>query len=337
MAATSRSRDARRPLVTVIVAVRNGARNLQRCIDSVSTQTLPNRELIVMDGGSTDGTVDILKANAATVGYWESEPDRGIFHAWNKAVARARGEWLCFLGADDYLWAPDTLEQFRPHLKAATPAHRVVYGPVASVAFSGETVAVIDQPWERARHRILVAMSIPHTGLYHHRTLFEEHGPFDEGFQQLGDYDFLLRELKNRPPLYVPGLIQAGYEEGGVSTRLSAGMRIVRERRRALVGNGIGVSVGRHAWMFVEEFGRLGLRRFLGERTMRRVQRGYRMLVQRGALKTKTPELSRFPHVRRSVHAGSQPHPTRAHRHRAIQPACRGGAKLQLRDIYESK
>ncbi len=293
MTAIRDQKTAARPLVTVVVAVRNGARNLQRCIDSVSTQTLPNRELIVMDGGSTDATVEILKANAAAVGYWESVPDRGIFHAWNKAVARARGEWLCFLGADDYLWAPDTLERFRPHLEAATPAHRVVYGAVASIALSGETIAIVDQPWEWARHRFFGAMSIPHTGMFHHRSLFEDHGPFDEGFQQLGDYDFLLRELKHRPPLYVPDLIQAGYEEGGVSTRLAAGLRIVRERRRALVGNGIRVSVGWTAWMYLEEFGRLGLRSVLGERTMRRVQHAYRVLVQRGVSRSQAPAKSR--------------------------------------------
>ena len=282
---TSRTRTAPRPLVTVVVAVRNGARNLQRCIDSVATQTLPNRELIVMDGGSTDGTAEILKANATTIGYWESEPDRGIFHAWNKAVARARGEWLCFLGADDYLWTPDTLEQFRPHLKAATPAHRVVYGALAVVARSGDMIAVIDQPWEYARRRFFTAMSIPHPGTFHHRSLFAEHGPFNESFRQAGDYDFLLREFKTHAPHYVADLIQAGYEEGGVTTRLSTALRGIRERRRALVDNGFSVSLVRAAWMYVEELGRVGLRRLFGEAAMRRVQRTYRTLVQCGQVR----------------------------------------------------
>ncbi|MCZ6859035.1 MAG: glycosyltransferase family 2 protein [Alphaproteobacteria bacterium] len=285
MTANRSSSKPKRPIVTVIVAVRNGARNLQRCIDSVAKQTLPNSELIVMDGGSTDRTVEILKANASAVGYWESVPDRGIFHAWNKAVARAQGEWLCFLGADDYLWAPDTLEQFRPHLKAATPAHRVVYGALAVVARSGETIAVIDQPWQYARRRFFVAMSIPHPGTFHHRSLFAEHGPFDESFRQAGDYDFLLREFKSHAPHYVAGLIQAGYEEGGVTTRLGTALRGIRERRRALVGNGIPVSPVRAAWMYAEDLGRAGLRSLLGEAAMRRVQRAYRALVQCGAVR----------------------------------------------------
>ncbi|MEJ2122312.1 MAG: glycosyltransferase family 2 protein [Alphaproteobacteria bacterium] len=272
------------PLVSVIVAARNGARNIQRCIDSVAGQTLPDRELIVMDGGSTDATPAILQAAGSAVDYWESVPDQGIYHAWNKAVARARGEWLCFLGADDYLWAPDTLEQFRAHLVAALPRHKVVYGTVAVVSRSGETVAFIVQPWEQARRRFFAAMSIPHPGTFHHRSLFVEHGPFDDRFCQAGDYDFLLREFRTRAPCYVPGLIQAGYEEGGVTTSLNAALRGVAERRRALVRNGIRPSRPSVIWMYVEDLGRVGLRSVFGEAAMRRVQRVYRSLAQRRAV-----------------------------------------------------
>ncbi len=67
------------PLISVIVAVYNGAKTLQHCIDSVANQAYPHKELIIMDGGSTDGTVDILEANDDRIGYWESKPDRGIY------------------------------------------------------------------------------------------------------------------------------------------------------------------------------------------------------------------------------------------------------------------
>jgi glycosyltransferase involved in cell wall biosynthesis len=270
-----------RPLVSIVVAVRNGGRRLQRCIDSVRTQTDPSHELIVMDGGSSDGTVDLLKANRDTVTYWESAPDRGIYHAWNKAVARARGQWICFLGAEDFLWQPDAIERWRPHLERALPDHSFVYGSLAVVSRRGETVSVIDQPWTQARHRFFTAMSVPHPGALHHRSLFDAHGPFDESFSIAADYDLLLRAFRERPPLYVPGIIQAGWEEGGITTRLSAGATIVRERRRALVKNGIRVPPTRAAWMYVEEFGRLALRRFLGETAMRRVQAIYRGWTQR--------------------------------------------------------
>lgn len=76
----------RKPLISVIVAVYNGEKTLQHCIDSVSNQAYPHKELIIIDGGSTDGTVDILRADNDKIAYWESEPDKGIYHAWNKAL-----------------------------------------------------------------------------------------------------------------------------------------------------------------------------------------------------------------------------------------------------------
>ena len=78
--------------VSIVVAVRNGAATVQRCIDSIASQTFAGREIIVIDGGSTDGTVEVLRLNASRLAYWVSEPDRGIYHAWNKALERASGE-----------------------------------------------------------------------------------------------------------------------------------------------------------------------------------------------------------------------------------------------------
>ena len=92
-----------RPLISIVVSVFNGADTLQQCIDSVTDQTYPAVELIVIDGGSTDGTREILLRNASKLAYWVSEPDRGIYHAWNKALVHAQGDWISFLGADDYL------------------------------------------------------------------------------------------------------------------------------------------------------------------------------------------------------------------------------------------
>ena len=132
-----------------------------------------------MDGGSTDGTQDIIKSFAGSIAYWESEADRGISDAWNKALKHVRRSWIHFLGADDYLWSPDVLEQLSPHLASARPQFRVVYGRVASVTERGELIVLQGVAWERARLRILKEMAIPHQGVMHHRSLFEVHGDFD--------------------------------------------------------------------------------------------------------------------------------------------------------------
>ena len=97
------------PSVSVIVAVFNRAATLQSCLDSIFAQTFQPLEIIVCDGGSNDGSREILASNRARLSYWQSQPDRGVPHAWNTALMHATGEWVCFLGADDRFAQPTTL------------------------------------------------------------------------------------------------------------------------------------------------------------------------------------------------------------------------------------
>ena len=257
--------SAAAPTISVIVAVFNGARTLRRCIESVMGQTYPHKEVIVIDGGSTDGTTDLLQRSASQLTHWESEPDRGIYHAWNKGLAHARGEWICFLGADDYLWAPDTLQRLAPTLAGASPLARLVYGEVAVVNERGGEMQRAGEDWRSAARRFRQIMCLPHTGLMHHRSLFEAHGPFDESFRIGGDYEFLLRELRDRDALFVPGLVVAGMGHGGVSSDPAGSLEMLREFRRAQRKHGL--PAGRH-WVaaIARAYLRVGLWRLLGRR-----------------------------------------------------------------------
>jgi len=222
-------------LITIIVAVLNGKKYLGRCIESISNQTYPYKELIIIDGGSTDGTVEILKENNDKITHWESRPDRGIYHAWNKALQYAHGEWICFLGADDFFWNKSVLDDLSPYLvKAANLGIRVVYGRNAVVDRNGHILKLVGKPWEKIRWLMPHGMPLPHPGLMHHHSLFEEHGLFDETFQIAGDYDLLLRELKKRDALHVRGLIVTGCQAGGISDSkpLFAHKEVERARRK---------------------------------------------------------------------------------------------------------
>lgn len=224
---------------SIIIAVRNGEGTLQRCLDSVAAQTWANRETIVVDGGSTDGTVEILRRNASRLAYWVSEPDRGICHAWNKGLAQARGDWVCFLGSDDFLWAPDTLERLAPALARAYPPVRVVYGQTALVNGDGAEMQRIGEDWLSAKERFAEIMCLPHTGLMHHRSLFAAHGEFDESFRIGGDYEMLLRELRAGEALFVPDLLVAGMRHGGLSSDPAGSLEMMREFRRAQLKQGL--------------------------------------------------------------------------------------------------
>lgn len=91
------------PLVSIIVVTYNAAPHLQNCIDSITGAHVPNIELLIFDGASTDKTVEIIEHNENNISYWQSERDSGIYNAMNKALDFAKGKWILFLGSDDKL------------------------------------------------------------------------------------------------------------------------------------------------------------------------------------------------------------------------------------------
>ncbi len=226
------------PKITIIVAVFNGAQTLRRCLDSIKAQTWQRTELIVMDGGSSDGTQSILETYSDIITYWESQPDRGIYHAWNKALARAAGDWICFLGADDYFWSPDVLERMAPHLALSANA-RLVYGQIAIVSDMGTLIRCEGQPWDKARASFQSVMTIPHPGLLHQASLFADKGRFDESFRITADYDLLLRELPMRPAVFVPNIVTVGVQRGGVSYSPATMPHMLRELARVRRKHGL--------------------------------------------------------------------------------------------------
>jgi len=92
------------PLVSIITVTLNAENFLERCIKSVLSQEYPNIQHIILDGGSTDGTINILNKYNDLLAFWKSEPDEGIYNAMNKAVRHAKGDWIVFIGSDDILF-----------------------------------------------------------------------------------------------------------------------------------------------------------------------------------------------------------------------------------------
>jgi glycosyltransferase involved in cell wall biosynthesis len=228
------------PLISVVVPVLDNRATLRRCLDSVLGQKGAGWELVVVDGGSTDGSLDILRAYGDRLPNWDSQVDGGVYPAFNRGVRKSKGEWIYFLGTDDWLWSEDVLQRMAPHLAAAYPEYRVVYGQINYVNQRGETLLQQGEPWPRFRRRFLQGHMIPHQAVFHHRKLFEEHGPFNEEFFRVaGDYEFVLRELAHRPALFVPGIVVAAYQYGGGSGVAENWLRVLRERRRAYALNGI--------------------------------------------------------------------------------------------------
>lgn len=112
-------------LISIILVTYNAEGFLQRCLDSIYGQRYPHIEIIVMDGGSTDGTAAILEGNTEKLAFWKSEKDSGIYEAMNKALDHARGQWIYFIGADDIL-----TPAFSQMAEALEDPHAIYYGSV---------------------------------------------------------------------------------------------------------------------------------------------------------------------------------------------------------------
>ena len=111
--------------ISVIMVTYNAAQTLQVALDTIFNQTYPDIELVVIDGSSTDGTVDILKANNDKIAFWKSEPDKGVYDAMNKAVTHISGDWVYFMGCDDEL-----LPEFSAMAAELTDPNAVYYANV---------------------------------------------------------------------------------------------------------------------------------------------------------------------------------------------------------------
>ena len=233
------------PYVSIVIAVRNGAATLETCLASVFDQRSTDWELVVIDGASTDGTTEILRHHDERIAFWVSEPDTGVYNAWNKALRHVRGRWVQFLGADDRLASPASLTAIERALREADGRYRVVYGTVRLVNGDRAAVATWGEPWSTIRRSFRRGMFIPHPGTFHHRSLFDQHGQFDESFRIGGDYEFLLRELLDAEALFVPELV-VEMGSGGLSTRPENQIALTVEGERARRLHGLGR--GRPEW-----------------------------------------------------------------------------------------
>ncbi len=268
------------PLFTIIVAVLNSKESLERCIESVSNQTYPHKELIIKDGGSDDGTVEILKNNNDKITYWESSPDSGIYNAWNTALKHAKGEWICFLGADDYFANNDTLNSVAEYFSVANSKNiKVVYGKVQLVDKSGKIVETRGQPWHQTKNTFLTGkMTIPNPGCFQNRDIFLNHGLFDESFKISGDYELLLRELKTNDALFVPNILTF-MGSAGISNSPSYLLLALREDLRALQKHGLAKL---NLWLAIKQLGLLmanGVSNIAGEKYARILLDIYRMIL----------------------------------------------------------
>lgn len=210
--------------ISIITINYNHKSGLQKTIDSVISQTCKDFEWIIIDGGSTDGSKELIEQYTDYITYWVSEPDRGIYNAMNKGILASHGDYLLFLNSGDCFFAPDVLTKTVPLLKGKDiyAGNELQEGRVINPDFS-----------TMENLFFTVTRCIPHQSMFFCRKLFTVYGLYREDITLISDWYFNNEViiLNNATIEKLPFIISS-FEGGGVSWLNS---KLVREEKEAFI------------------------------------------------------------------------------------------------------
>lgn len=179
----------KKPLISIITVVYNGEKYLEETTLSVLNQTYNNIEYIVIDGGSTDGTLEIIRKYEDTIDYWVSETDKGIYDAMNKGLQACSGEYVWFINAGDMIFGNNTVKTMIQFCCDAD----VFYGDNQLINQNGENVKVAKAPSEVNWRSFLHGMVVSHQAIVIRRNLVNL---YDLQYKYVSDHDWVINSLK---------------------------------------------------------------------------------------------------------------------------------------------
>jgi glycosyltransferase involved in cell wall biosynthesis len=192
------------PIVSIVTPSYNQAGFLEATIRSVLDQDYPNLEYIIVDGGSTDGSAEIIRRYANRLAWWVSERDKGQTDALNKGFARAHGEILAWINSDD-IYQPGAVREAVSYLQA-NPEVGMVYGDANFIDGAGKVIGrfpAAQTDYLRLRQGYV---HIPQQASFFKGSLWRQVGPLDPSFYFAMDYDLWVRLARLAPLVYLPGL-----------------------------------------------------------------------------------------------------------------------------------
>ena len=193
---------------SIITVNYNNKEGLRKTIESVVHQSFRDFEFIVIDGGSTDGSAEVLKEYDAQISYWVSEPDGGIYQGMNKGIKKATGEYLNFMNSGDCFHSPDVLDTIKKH-QGDIICGKVLKGNAKSPSGPRKsTITLVD----------LMRGSLPHQAMFIKRELLLKH-PYDENYRILSDWKFCIETIVfDNCSFSNVDVIVADYDTSGIST-----------------------------------------------------------------------------------------------------------------------
>lgn len=246
--------------ISIITAVYNREATVAHAISSVATQTWPKVEHLVVDGASTDGTLAAVAAVSHPRMHLVSEPDRGIYDALNKGIARATGDVVGVLHSDDYFAHERVLSAVASAF--SSPQVMAVYGNLDYVSTDDE--ARVIRHWHSGSYspaKLRRGWMPPHPALFLRREVFDRYGAYDTTYRIAADYDAILRYFSRGDlrPVYLPEVLVRMRVGGASNGSIGRLIRKSREDYRALRTNEIG-GLGALAWKNVSKLGQFAAR-----------------------------------------------------------------------------
>lgn len=222
------------PRISVITPSFNQAEFLERTILSVLDQGYPNLEYIVIDGGSTDGSVDIIRKHADRLAYWVSEPDRGQVDAINKGLQRATGDWLCWQNSDDVFF-PGAFDDLARAATEHPPQTGLIIGDMMLVDEADKPLR--DLHYVTPDHGALLAegMLLANQAAFWRRDVQERIGLLDESYHCSFDYDWFLRVTAATRGVHI-SRVWGGLRLHCATKTSNQATRFAEENRRILAG-----------------------------------------------------------------------------------------------------
>lgn len=197
------------PLVSIVTVSYNAVATIEQTILSVLNQSYSNIEYIIIDGGSTDGTVDIIKKYADKITYWVSEPDKGIYDAMNKGIDKVSGELVGIINSDD--WYEE--DAFKNVVEKYTYNPKSVFH--GNLRLIGDTTKVLKPKFDTSKY--YYGSFLMHPTMFVPTTLYKEIGKFDIKYRIAADYDLMLRIYHSNYTLHYIDTILSNMRLGGVS------------------------------------------------------------------------------------------------------------------------
>ena len=181
---------------SIIISVLNGDKHIYNTIQSILNQNYQNKELIVIDGGSKDGTIDILRKYSNKI-KWISEPDKGISDAFNKGIKLATGDYINFQGDGDGFIHDNVLTEIFDN--RVLKKHPIICGNIERIDLNGNILFTTRLKENFRKTSLLYKMSLPHQGLFLPKSFFDKFGLFDLTIKYAMDYELLLRAYNSFP------------------------------------------------------------------------------------------------------------------------------------------